>query len=64
MISKEFVKTGMLPKEYSEYFRNLQARRLDSDYGDFIELGEEEAGDSIARARQFIEKINEIIDSL
>ena len=63
MISREFVKNGLLPKEYSEYFRNLQSRRLDSDYGDFIDLGKEEAEDSLTRARQFVDKMGEIIDT-
>jgi hypothetical protein len=55
MFSKEFIRTGILGKEYGEYFRNLQSRRLDSDYGDYVDIGNEEAGDSVKKARRFIE---------
>ncbi len=40
MLSKEFIKTGLLPKEFGETFRSVQARRLDSDYGDYVEIGQ------------------------
>jgi len=55
MFSKEFIRTGLVGKEFGEAFRSLQSRRMDSDYGDYIELGPEEAKDSIERAKHFIE---------
>ncbi len=64
MLSKEFIRTGMLEKEFGEAFRSLQSRRLDSDYGDYMDLGIEEAGDSLEKARKFVaamEKLREKI---
>ena len=59
MLSKEFIKTGFLPKGFGETFRSIQARRLDSDYGDYIEIGHDEAEDSLNRAREFINKVED-----
>ncbi len=64
MLSKEFIKTGLLPKEFGETFRSIQARRIDSDYGDYVEIGLEEATDSIQRARRFIEKAEEVLNAM
>jgi hypothetical protein len=61
MLSKEFIRTGLLPKEFGETFRSIQARRIDSDYGDYIEIGYDEASDSLKRARDFVEKAEEIL---
>ena len=63
MISREFIKTGLLPKEMGEIFRNLQARRVDSDYGDYIEITEEEARDSLAKAERFVSEAKRVYRS-
>ncbi|MEW6417064.1 MAG: HEPN domain-containing protein [Nitrospirota bacterium] len=57
MLSKEFIRTGILPKEYGETFRSIQARRIDSDYGDYLEIGHNEASDSLKKAQDFVEKV-------
>lgn len=63
MLSKEFIRTGLLPKEFGETFRSIQARRIDSDYGDYVEIGFDEASDSVNRAQKFVEKAEEILNS-
>jgi uncharacterized protein (UPF0332 family) len=60
MLSKEFIKTGLLPKEMGEIFRSLQARRVDSDYGDYVEIAEEEARDSMAKAARFVSEVKRL----
>lgn len=64
MLSKEFIKAGLLPKEFGETFRSIQARRLDSDYGDYVEIGLEEASDSLQRARTFVERAEKVLDAM
>jgi len=64
MLSKEFIKTGLLPKEFNEVFRNVQGRRIDSDYGDYVEMGKDEALDSFTRAEEFVQKISELVSEL
>ena len=63
MISREFIKTGLFPKEMGEAFRNLQARRVDSDYGDYVEITEQEARDSLAKAEQFVSEVKRVYRS-
>lgn len=64
MLSKEFIKPGILPKEFGEIFRAIQARRIDSDYGDYVEIGKEEADDSLNRAQKFVKKIEEVLNKI
>ncbi|MBM4141505.1 MAG: HEPN domain-containing protein [Nitrospira sp.] len=64
MLSKEFIRTGLLPKKFGETFRSIQARRIDSDYGDYVEIGSDEAADSLKRAQHFVKKAEEIANSI
>ncbi|MDE3056820.1 MAG: HEPN domain-containing protein [Bacteroidota bacterium] len=64
MLSKEFIKTGKLPKHFGEIFRTVQARRVDSDYGDYTEIGHHEALDSLNRAEEFLGKIGEVLETM
>ncbi len=54
LLSKEFIRPGILPAHSGEIFRVLQARRMDSDYGDYVEIRPEEAEDSLKKAREFV----------
>jgi uncharacterized protein (UPF0332 family) len=54
LLSKEFIKPGILPAHSGEIFRVLQARRMDSDYGDYVEIRSAEAEDSLMKAREFV----------
>jgi uncharacterized protein (UPF0332 family) len=64
LLSREYIRTGILARGAAETFRVLQARRMDSDYGDFIEIGTDEATDSLARARQFVEQAGAALETL
>lgn len=64
MLSKEFIRTGLLPQEFGEIFRNIQSRRLDSDYGDYVEISKDEARDSVAKAKIFVERIAELMEKI
>lgn len=45
---------------YSDYFRNLQGRRIDSDYSDYVEITESEAEDSLSKAEEFIASVEKV----
>ena len=64
LLSKNFIRTGLLSRDASEIFRVLQARRMDSDYGDFIDIGATEAADSLEKARQFVDMAGNALDTL
>jgi uncharacterized protein (UPF0332 family) len=60
MLSREFIRTNLLPRDFGETFRLIQARRIDSDYGDYIEIAQQEAHDSFTRAQEFVHKAREL----
>jgi uncharacterized protein (UPF0332 family) len=64
LLSRDFIKPGVLGREYAETFRVLQARRMDSDYGDYAEIQESEARDSLERARSFIAAIENVVNAM
>lgn len=64
LLSREFVRTGLLGRDASELLRILQARRMDSDYGDYIEIRAEEAADSLEQSRRFVEMCRGVLEKL
>jgi len=44
VLSREFIKTGILPKDSGEIFRTIQTGRTDSDYGDYVEISKKGKG--------------------
>ena len=64
MLSKEFIRTGLLPKKFGETFRSIQSRRIDSDYGDYVEIGIDEASDSLKKAQEFVSTAEELLNSI
>ena len=64
MLSREFIRTGLLPKKFGETFRSIQSRRIDSDYGDYVEIGIDEASDSLKKAREFVSKAEDLLNSI
>ncbi len=59
MLSLRFVKKGILPSEVIKSFKLLLSRRTDVDYGDFDDIGKDEALDSLHNAQSFIETIEQ-----
>lgn len=64
LLSREFIRTGLLPRDVAEIFRVLQARRMDSDYGDFIEFGSTEAENSLEQAKRFIGLCGQVLETI
>jgi uncharacterized protein (UPF0332 family) len=64
LLSREFIRTGLLPRDTAEIFRVLQARRMDSDYGDFIEIGSTEAQNSLEQAKKFIGLCSQVLETI
>lgn len=54
LLSRDFIKTGIVAPDAAEIFRVLQARRMDSDYGDYVEIRQLEAEDSLSKAEEFL----------
>jgi uncharacterized protein (UPF0332 family) len=58
-LDREFVKTGELDRSMSETYHDLFNWRTDADYRDFVEVPMDTAQDLIARAREFVETVQQ-----
>jgi len=60
---REFVKTGIFPKELSHSFHRAFESRQTNDYGEIFTLSEEEAKQILEEARNFVSSIESYIHS-
>lgn len=61
---REFVKTGIFPKDFSRSFhRAFEVRQL-NDYGEISTMNEEEAKQILEEARIFVSSIDNYIKSM
>ena len=61
LFNKNFVKTGDIPKEMGKFYSRMFDNRLESDYGELIEIEPEEIQQDLATAAKFIHLISAII---
>lgn len=64
MLSLRFVKKSILPSEVIKSFKLLLSRRTDVDYGDFDDIGKDEALDSLHNAQSFVETIEQAMGKI
>lgn len=64
MLSLHFIRTGFLPKEVIDIFKNLQVLRTDVDYGDLEFIGKDEAENALILAKRFLEIIEPLRNNL
>ncbi len=57
LFNQNFVKTGLLPKEFRKIIVSAQDLRLSSDYDDFYKVSKEEAEASLENAKIFIDGV-------
>ena len=60
---REFVKTGVFPKDLSRKLHFAFDRRQVQDYGEFTTLDENSAGDTLANARDFVYAVETYLQS-
>jgi len=61
LFNKNFVKPGIIPVELGKFYSRLFEGRMESDYGDWVELETEINAEDFDLAQSFINKIVEII---
>ncbi len=61
LLSREFVKPGILSKEMTRLARRAFERRLEADYAELVIFTREEAENTLAEARIFVQEINAIL---
>ncbi|MGI6492666.1 MAG: HEPN domain-containing protein [Pelotomaculum sp.] len=57
MFNQQFVKTGVLPKDYGKILKSSKDLRQASDYDDFYMISREEALAAVETASRFIRGI-------
>jgi uncharacterized protein len=58
---KEFVRTGVFPKEYSRILHFGFDRRQSNDYGEFSYVDQGEAQEALSEAKSFVEAIDSFL---
>jgi len=61
--NQNFVKSKLVEKRLGEFYRNAFQMRQRSDYDDFVEFDKESIDEKFKLASEFINKVQEIIDS-
>jgi uncharacterized protein (UPF0332 family) len=61
LFNKNFVKSGHIPKDMGKFYSRMFDNRLESDYGELIEIEPDEIRRDLATAAEFIDLIAEMI---
>lgn len=64
LFNQHIVKVELFPKEISKFLLKAKGIREDADYGDFVEITEEDAQTQIRRAMQFVEEAKKTIQNM
>ena len=64
LFNQHIVKAQLFPKETSKFLSKAKDIREDADYGDFVEITEEDAQTQIKRAIRFVEDAEKTIQDM
>jgi uncharacterized protein (UPF0332 family) len=57
-LHKEFVRTGLIPVEYGQFFDLLYNNRQKGDYSDLVVFEAEQVQEWLSEAREFVEFVS------
>jgi uncharacterized protein (UPF0332 family) len=58
LFNKHFVKTEDIPKDFGRFYSRMFDNRLESDYGEIIDIEADEIRQDLATAQEFIDLIS------
>jgi len=58
LLHKEFVRTGLIPVEYGQFFDLLYNNRQKGDYSDLVVFEAEQVQEWLSEAREFVEFVS------
>jgi uncharacterized protein (UPF0332 family) len=64
LMHREFVKTGVIPKELAKHFDVLFDSRLEGDYSDFIQFNAEDVAGWLKSSDEFVAHIDRLIKAM
>ena len=63
LLNQNFVKTGVLPKEYGKLLAKAKNIREEGDYGDFVVVSKDESKTPLEQADDFIVAVEKILET-
>ena len=63
LFNKHFVKIGDIPKGFGRFYSRMFNNRLESDYGELIEIEPDEIQQDLVTATEFIRSISALIST-
>lgn len=63
LFNRHFIREGILPVEMGKFYSRAFDHRLESDYGEIVELKEEEVRADLAKAQEFIARVQRQVES-
>lgn len=64
LFNRHFVKEGIVPAELGKFYSRVFEHRLESDYGDAVELTEQDLRADLEKAQEFITLIGSQLESI
>lgn len=64
LFDREYVKTGLLPRETSRWIRSAFQDRLEADYEELLDVSATDAQDVLRNARAFLDQANAVLPDL
>jgi uncharacterized protein (UPF0332 family) len=64
LMHREFVKTGLIPKELGKHFDLLFNNRMKGDYGDFVRFDVDDIAGWLKETKRFIDHAESLIPKL
>jgi len=64
LFNQHIVKEGFFSREISKFLPKAKDIREDADYGDFVEITEEDAQTQLTRAMRFVEEAEKTINGM
>ena len=62
-LNHQYIRTGRLEPDFGKFYNALFDMRLDGDYEDFVVFDEEKVRPLITEARQFVARVEELLQS-
>ncbi|MEW6556876.1 MAG: HEPN domain-containing protein [Elusimicrobiota bacterium] len=59
LFNQHIIKTGLFPRELSQYLQKAKRLRENADYGDFVKISHQECYTQIIAAKKFIQHAEE-----
>ena len=64
LLNRHFVKEGVIPVAMGKFYSGMFDNRLESDYGDIVDLDEDEIKADLEKGEEFIKQIKVLLVAL